>query len=105
MAWRPGAHLSFSWRQATFENDQVTHVDVRFERVGAETRVTVEHFGWDAVPDDHVARHGFPDASFLRRHGEWWQMLLAGMAQRVRTKSVGSLVVDRLAELPPDTIR
>jgi hypothetical protein len=31
----------------------------------AETRVTVEHRGWDSVPQEHVARHGFPDAVFL----------------------------------------
>ena len=22
--------------------------------------MTVEHFGWDAIPQDHAARHGFP---------------------------------------------
>jgi uncharacterized protein YndB with AHSA1/START domain len=90
-AFNPGAHLAFSWRQAAFEKDQATHVDVRFESIGAETRVTVEHFGWDAIPDDHAARHGFPDAIFLSRLGEWWQVLLAAMARRVRTKSAGSV--------------
>jgi uncharacterized protein YndB with AHSA1/START domain len=75
-AWEPGARLAFTWRQARFEPDQSTEVDVRFEPVGEETRVTVEHRGWDTVPQAHVARHGFPDAIFLRRHGEWWQVLL-----------------------------
>jgi hypothetical protein len=78
--WQPGAQLGFSWRQATFAPDQVTHVEVRFEPVGAETRVTVEHVGWDSVPNDHRARHGFPDAIFLRRHAEWWQTLLGRLA-------------------------
>ena len=36
----------------------MTHVEVRFEAVGEETRVTVEHAGWDSVPAAHVARHG-----------------------------------------------
>ncbi len=49
---------------------------MRFEAVGDETRVTVEHHGWDTVPPEHVARHGFPAPIFLRRHGEWWQALL-----------------------------
>jgi hypothetical protein len=89
-AWDQGARLAFSWRQASFEPDQVTHVEVRFELVGAETRVTVEHAGWDTVPQDHVARHHFPDPIFLRRHGEWWQTLLARMAQTTATNSVGS---------------
>lgn len=76
-AWEPGARLAFTWRQATFAPGQATHVEVRFEVVGAETRVTVEHRGWDTVPPEHVARHRFPDPVFLQRHGEWWQDLLA----------------------------
>jgi Activator of Hsp90 ATPase homolog 1-like protein len=74
--WEPGRRLGFTWRQASFTPDQITTVDVRFEAVGDETRITVEHQGWDSVPQDHVARHGFPDAVFLQRHGEWWQVLL-----------------------------
>ena len=57
-----------------------TEVEVRFEAVGAETRVTVEHRGWDSVPIEHVARHHFPDGVFLRRHAEWWRVLLEGLA-------------------------
>jgi len=75
--WKPGERLVFGWRQATFRPGQDTEVEVTFEAVGTETRVTVTHRGWDSVPDEHVARHGFPDAIFLRRHGEWWQALLA----------------------------
>ena len=33
-SWQPGAHLAFSWRQASFEPDQLT-VEVRFEPIGA----------------------------------------------------------------------
>jgi uncharacterized protein YndB with AHSA1/START domain len=74
--WAPPSRLVFGWRQATFAPDQMTQVEVRFEAVGAETRVTVEHTGWDSVPAPHVARHGFPDAIFLKRHAEGWQALL-----------------------------
>jgi hypothetical protein len=56
---------------------QDTEVHVSFELVGDETRVSVEHLGWDTVPSDHVARHHFPDFLFLQRHGEWWNELLA----------------------------
>jgi uncharacterized protein YndB with AHSA1/START domain len=76
-AWEPPARLVFGWRQAAFAADQDTEVEVRFEPVGDETRVTVEHTGWDSVPASHVARHGFPNQLFLMRHGEWWQRLLA----------------------------
>jgi uncharacterized protein YndB with AHSA1/START domain len=80
--WDPPSRLVFGWRQATFAPDQDTEVEVRFEAVGEDTRVSVEHRGWDSVPQEHVARHHFPDALFLRRHGEWWQALLASMRER-----------------------
>jgi uncharacterized protein YndB with AHSA1/START domain len=78
-AWEPGVRLAFGWRQATFAPDQNTEVEVRFEAVGEETRITVEHRGWDSVPAAHVARHGFPDAVFLRRCAEWWTTQLRGL--------------------------
>ena len=83
-AWEPGAKLSFTWRQESFSSDQITSVEVRFEAVGDETRVTVEHRGWDGVPPEHVARHGFPDGIFLQRHGEWWQMLLESCKMTIK---------------------
>lgn len=76
IAWAPGERLAFSWRQATFAAEQVTHVEVRFEPVREETRVTVEHRGWDAIPQDHVARHGFPLAATQMRLAEHWRALL-----------------------------
>lgn len=80
VAWDPPTRLVFSWRQASFRDDQLTHVEVRFEPVGDETRVVVEHTGWETVPSQSVARHGFPDAVFLQRHAEWWQSLLRSLA-------------------------
>lgn len=82
-AWEPPHRLVFDWRQASFAPDQGTRVEVSFEAVGDETRVTVEHIGWDSVPAAHAARHGFPDAIFLRRHAEWWQSLLASYKEGV----------------------
>jgi uncharacterized protein YndB with AHSA1/START domain len=77
--WEPEALIAFTWRQASFSDDQCTEVEVRFESVGAETRVTVEHRGWDSVPAAHVARHGMPNILFLQRHGQWWQALVASL--------------------------
>lgn len=89
-AWdRPG-RLAFGWRQATFAPDQATEVEVRFEAAGDETRVTVEHRGWDSVPAVHVARHGFPATVFLRRHGEWWQSLLASYNEALAGRHSGT---------------
>ena len=75
-AWEPSARLVFSWRQANFPPDLQTEVEVRFEAVGEETRVSVEHRGFDQVPAGSAARHGFPDQVLLMRLAEWWQRLL-----------------------------
>lgn len=75
-AWEPPVRLVFSWRQANFPPDLHTEVEVRFEAVGEETRVSVEHRGFDQVPAGSAARHGFPDQVLLMRLAEWWQRLL-----------------------------
>ncbi|MBS0491698.1 MULTISPECIES: SRPBCC family protein [unclassified Phenylobacterium] len=75
LVWEPPARLVFSWRQANFPPDLHTQVEVRFEAVGEETRVSVEHRGFDQVPEG-AARHGFPDEVLLMRLAEWWRALL-----------------------------
>lgn len=82
--WNPPVRLVFSWRQDTFAPDQETEVHVRFEPVDGGTRVVVEHFGWDAIPQEHAARHGFPLFIFQQRHAEWWQALLHSLERSVR---------------------
>ena len=76
LIWEPPSLLVFSWRQANFPPDLETEVEVRFVGLGAETRVSVEHRGFDRVPADSVARHGFPDQALLMRLAEWWRSLL-----------------------------
>ncbi|MFY8144441.1 MAG: SRPBCC domain-containing protein [Caulobacter sp.] len=88
--WERGVRLVVGWRQATFATDMNTEVEVRFEAVGAGTRVTVEHRGWDSVPAPHVARHSFPNTVFLARHGEWWRSLLAGLAAQASSVHLGA---------------
>jgi uncharacterized protein YndB with AHSA1/START domain len=82
--WEPGRRLVFGWRQAAFTPDQHTEVEVTFEPVDEETRITVEHRGWDSVPAQHVARHGMAEGYFARRHGEWWHKLLAALGERIQ---------------------
>jgi Activator of Hsp90 ATPase homolog 1-like protein len=77
--WDPPRRFVVSWRQASFEPDQETELHVRFDPAGEQTRVTVEHFGWDTIPAEHVARHGFPLYHFQLRWAEWWQDLLSSM--------------------------
>jgi uncharacterized protein YndB with AHSA1/START domain len=74
--WDPPAALAFQWRPSSFSLEQMTEVHVRFEPVGDATRVVVEHSGWDAIEQQHVARHGFPLGAFLAREAEWWQVQL-----------------------------
>ena len=81
LVWEPPKRFVFSWRQANFPPDLETEVEVCFEAVGDETRVSVEHRGFDQVPAG-AARHGFPDHALLARLGEWWQVLLRSVADR-----------------------
>lgn len=78
-AWEPPNRLEFSWRQASFPPELKTQVEVRFEAVGDETRVSIEHRGFEQVPAGHIARHGFPDSELLLRLAEYWQAQLAGL--------------------------
>ena len=77
--WDPPRRVVLSWREDSFDEDQETELHVRFDAVDRGTRVTVEHFGWDGIPIDHVARHGFELTVFQRRFAEWFQALLAGL--------------------------
>ncbi len=81
--WEPPERLVFSWRQANFPPDLFTEVEVRFEPVGAETRVSIEHRGFTQVPADSAARHGFPDQALQLRLAEWWQAQLRSVAGRL----------------------
>ena len=71
--WDPPRTLVFSWRQANFPPDLHTGVAVAFEGVGDETRVSIEHRGFDRVPAESAARHGFPDQRLLLRLADFWR--------------------------------
>ncbi len=81
--WRPGERLEFEWRQAAFGPGLATRVEVTFECAGDETRVTVRHYGWTAIPQEHVARHGFPDAVTQAHVAGWWRRSLSALAQTI----------------------
>jgi uncharacterized protein YndB with AHSA1/START domain len=77
--WEPGKRLVFGWRQASFTAEQSTEVEVRFESVGNETRISIEHRAWDTIPRKHAARHGFPEHITLQRAAAWWRASLAAL--------------------------
>jgi len=78
--WEPPRRLVFSWRQANFPPDLHTEVEVGFEAVGAETRVSIEHRGFDRVPAG-AARHGFPDQLLLMRLADFWRAQLGAIGE------------------------
>ncbi len=83
--WDPPHRLVLTWRQANFAADQETELHVRFDDIAGvdgQTRITVEHFGWDNIPAEHAARHGFPIAIFQLRFAEWWRTLLQAIAEK-----------------------
>ena len=81
--WEPPHRLVFSWRQANFPLDLHTEVEVGFEAVGEETRVSVEHRGFDQVPAESAARHRFPDQVLLVRLAEFWRAQIAAVGETV----------------------
>jgi uncharacterized protein YndB with AHSA1/START domain len=81
--WEPGQRLVFAWRQANFPPQQSTQVEVCFEAVGDETRVSIEHRAWDAIPQHHAARHGFPEEATLKRAADWWRRSLYALRTRI----------------------
>jgi len=83
LAWEPPDRLMFSWRQAAFPPDMTTEVEIRFEAVGDETRVSVEHRGFEQVPADSAARHRFPDQLLLARLADYWQAQIRAVGERV----------------------
>ena len=56
--WERASRLVVEWRQGNFEPDQVTEVEIRFERAAGGTRVTVEHRGWDSLPTRRMTWRG-----------------------------------------------
>jgi uncharacterized protein YndB with AHSA1/START domain len=90
LVWEPPERLVFSWRQATFPLDLHTEVEICFRAVGAETRVSIEHRGFDRVPAESAARHGFPDAALLARLAEFWQAQIGAVGARIELMAVAS---------------
>jgi uncharacterized protein YndB with AHSA1/START domain len=81
--WEPAKRLVFVWRQASFSPEQSTEVEVLFEAVGEETRVSIEHRAWDTIPQRHVARHGFPEPVTLQRAADWWRTSLRALRDQL----------------------
>jgi uncharacterized protein YndB with AHSA1/START domain len=91
LAWERPDRLVFEWRQEGFAPTDQTEVEVLFEAVAQGTRVTINHRGWDALPADHPARHGYTGPAFSGMIGLRWADALtafryAGFSQRLNAK-------------------
>lgn len=85
--WEPPRRLAFEWRGVNFRPDESTLVEVEFEPLGDNTRVTLRHSGWSRLPDDHPVRHGLAGATFIREIGMWWAALLSSLREHVGTRA------------------
>jgi uncharacterized protein YndB with AHSA1/START domain len=84
--WKPAERVVFEWRANAFEADLVTEVEVSFAAAERGTRVTLEHRGWDAVPLDNAARHGYgASEAFVSMIGLHW----ADQLSALRTYATG----------------
>jgi uncharacterized protein YndB with AHSA1/START domain len=85
VAWEPPARFALEWRNSNFAPHEKTLVQVAFDEAngddGEGTLVTVRHSGWEALPDDHPARHGKVGAAFARMIGMWWADLLTSLRE------------------------
>jgi hypothetical protein len=61
--WEPPGVVAFSWHPGQ-PADRASNVEVTFAAADSQTRVTVEHNGWEAFADPAAARgeydHGWP---------------------------------------------
>jgi len=83
VAWEPPSRILLEWRLKNFAADETTEVEVRFEALGRETRVSIEHRGLSLLRKDHPARHGEGDPAFEIRSGRWWREILSFLRKRI----------------------
>ena len=86
-AWDPPARLELEWRNANFKPHEKTFVEVAFEPMNDGTLVTVRHYGWSVLPDDHPARHGHVGPAFARFIGMWWGSLMTGLREHIAERA------------------
>lgn len=84
--WEPPKRLVFAMFGRDFGPGDSTEVEVRFEDEGDQTRVTVEHRGFDAFAPDHPVRHGMEGDAFRDTMAVFWADLLVANAAHVRRR-------------------
>ena len=70
-----------------FAPGESTEVEIRFEAVGQDTRVTIENRGWERFAKDHAVRHGLDEQSFIDVMSVWWADVLVAIKNHIGDKS------------------
>ena len=89
ITWKPGELVQLEWRQADWEIEEVTNVEMRFEPINGGTRVTLEHRGWGGLTGDPGEVAGW----FART-------VAAPFLQATSPKAFGNWLTDRRARRP-----
>jgi len=82
--WEPPSRFVFLYQDVGHDIDG-TEVEVRFEALAGRTRVTIEHRGWQVVPDDIAAeKRRLKKAGWGHILGWYEEWAAWGSARRVR---------------------
>lgn len=94
ISWESGRHVLLEWHAANWKPDEVMKVELRFERVQEQTRITLETSEWERVLEDH----GSELAGWFA--GE----VMAPVLQAMGPGRFGDWVTDRAARRPSGTL-
>jgi hypothetical protein len=86
--WEPPVRFAMSWRLPNYSDEEATRVEVQFQAVDTGCRVSVIHSGLTSLRPDHPARHGQPDAAFLRSQAHLWIELLNSLRAEAQRDSL-----------------
>jgi SAM-dependent methyltransferase len=92
VSWKPGEQVLLQWRQAGWNPEELTHVELRLEPVDGGTRIVLEHRGWGRLIGDPDELAG------------WFAGEVAAPLLRVTSPTAfGDWLTDRRARRPSGT--
>jgi SAM-dependent methyltransferase len=89
VSWIPGERIALQWRPADWALEELTEVEVKFERVDGGTRLVLEHRGWGGLIGDANELTGWFAAE-----------VAAPLLRATAPQAVGEWLTDRRARRP-----